>query len=366
MFFKKALIIFGSVALNFAACAEGDFKERKSRSTAGSGDLRPHQSSAVSSNTLTFVVDESTSHIIDVVMVVDNSSSMLRIRDAVQREFRPLFRRFSEQADVQLTIITATSESAPFCMPTSEDFGAYFTVPSVSDFVHINCAIDSFSDMQTLIKLIDEGQLAGVSSREVFRDGALKMFVMISDDGPPPRHAEQFLRLAESLWGKEMIRFYHFTATDPRIAKPQIPGIEYRDDVIYLQHWLLDMGFEPFWGWGERVKGWEPHWNSCGNIYTEGYQKLSDYFIGKAFPICTENWPNSFAEMMDHVRSSVQRSYVLYGWQSSPDLSLQVTVSGEELRHSEFTLRQQNFSYMLHIADDVALSPGDKIVVLRE
>ena len=137
---------------------------------------------------LSFVVGEKSSKLVDLVMVIDNSGSMTIIQKAVQKEITPLIAKLAEYTDAHLTIITATSVSVPDChkMHIGSDRGAHFTLPP-GKFLHINCAIDSWSDLRSLIRLFETGELAGVKMDKVFRGGAMKVFLTISDDGSPPQ-----------------------------------------------------------------------------------------------------------------------------------------------------------------------------------
>ena len=142
---------------------------------------------------LSFVVGEKASKLVDLVMVIDNSSSMTLVQNAVQKEITPLIAKLGGYTDARLTIVTATSASIPNChkVHIAYDRGARFTLPP-GKFLHINCAIDSWSDLRSLIRLFETGELAGVKMDKVFRGGALKVFLTISDDGSPQGHVDWF------------------------------------------------------------------------------------------------------------------------------------------------------------------------------
>lgn len=344
----------------------------------------PSTTGATAAASLDLTVTEAFSEKVDLLMVVDNgiynSAGSHRVRHGVNT----LVNGFSSYSDAQFAVLTAKKPSSGVsvsaCLPqySQSEIKTFFDLPTTSTYAHINCAIDGLSDLTVLMKFFKEGFLAGVQLDEVFRPGTIKAFLLISDEGAVPNHEAPFIKAAEKLWDKDLIRFYHYSLLAPeadvewrdsdntslarRFPWMKVGDMSYRYADQYSKYALVG---------GKRVGRWGVKYYGGGS-YTETYNNLSKRYNGagaKGFDLIENKQPSDWSPALGAacgIHKFPKRSYKLTAWSDDQGLSISaVELDGTALKEDQWSLDTSGATPVLNIADSVDLSVGQQVKVTK-
>lgn len=362
------LQVFIFIILLLQGCA-GD-EDQRSRSsvaqsdqtTQRSGDEKDHGGDGTENRSYemsaSFEAVEQATDRVDVVVVVENGSSGYRTQ--ITDGMKSLMGASSTYPKGRFTVITASSNSASACLSPSGSseiryyFSALETPPK--DIRHINCGVDSMSGLASLTEFFKNKHLASVSFDKVFRPQAIKAFVVVSGEGAADNHAAQFSAAAEALWDVALVRFFHFSVL--KADAHDVSAIASSRDIARRFPWVA-----------VQDRSFLIHRSNRGSSdnYSAAYSTLQEQYSGKGFSLANSGgWASALGGIAGTLKYA-QRTYDLELWRGLKGLSIaSVTLAGQQLKKSQYTLGLNGEVPVLALADQVSVNVGDQLIINRQ
>ncbi|MCY4380758.1 MAG: hypothetical protein OXC40_04210 [Proteobacteria bacterium] len=326
----------------------------------GKSGSNPYQNSDVRS--VVFQASAQKQRSRNILWVIDNSSSMVRLQFHHQAiDSVTSFIEKYHSHNVRIGVISAQKQGVRFCVPQilaqdmktnmSRDFG--WTLPlnlSNSQVVQINCAIESFSPLATLIKFLSpRTYVAGVSGDWFFQSDALSAIIVVTDDFPLKSHVTEFRRLMQSRFMDRSTSFYSFSSSGSELYEDEIFTTNIDNTLYPPYNELRESGIR----------------SKCGNGYTPAYLNLTREYSGRQFPICASDWQNALQTIMNDLDTKSLRYQNLNMLSLRVFNLLQVKVDGQELPPNAYRLGGRSHPVLI-LADQVMVKANSQIELMIE
>ena len=250
----------------------------------------------------------SSSNLVDMVVVADNSRSMNRF--SMQKNISPMLKRLlqengnyfygntgNKKLDLNIALISAKSSIADDCVQRMfkgsllnnevYDRGSYLYLGLLKDKIQrINCHVESASPLKVLSHFIQGVKLAGsdFTSYDFFRDNSKKVFLVISDDFSLGITKNDFDQAVADNVAYDSVKFYS-------ISSRKLP---YRANIGYTN---TDITYHA--PYNNYIEGYTS--SDCGNNYTTTYDQLSIDYNAKRFDICAASWNSYASEILSDI-----------------------------------------------------------------
>lgn len=245
---------------------------------------------------------------LDMIWVIDNSSSMSVEAAQVRNNLNSFLTELNNKSNFKFALISAKGTSG-----TSVSIPTTF---NTSNFVQINLSIGSHDGPQ---KLIDQLKSSSVL-QGFFRANSKKVIVFVTDDNASGvGTASTYLNnlLIQQNWSKESVSQFGFVAPSDR---------------------------------------------TCSTKAADGvfYEQLASLTNGSIYNLCDSDWKPNFNSLLQTSISKASRLFTLS--KSGINKILSVTVAGKLLNNSDYSFDGKSIS----ISESVLLNEGDKVIVNYE
>ena len=333
--------------------------------TPSSGELPPSEHSLASS-TVVQIGEPSEHQKVDVVMIIDNGQRMNTHHSFpfyaftyIEKNIDGFIEKVSQFSKLNITLISASDQSSQRCsavvkqgknMPKS----FYNHQKAFEQFnTHIDCSIDSYSDLKTLTELITTSSLHGIDASDVFRSDAMKVILTVSDNGTPKAYINPFTQTLEQHWNPETIRFYSISAASNKTSRKTVLNGPRKD---YFKKLLLESEFA-------KLQNFFYYDSHCGSTYTDTYQTLSSKYQGKLFKICNKDYNGHFTTIGEDIKTLLKYTYIISQSKDIDDLAIkELKIDGQVIESSKYQLiKTPGVDAVIKILQDITINDDSEI-----
>ena len=260
---------------------------------------------------------------VDILLLVDNSQSMTGEIEQVTKNLGQLLSELSRATHLKVGLMSAFSADGNYA---SNDDYTPFSGDIPESIIKINHRVHSWNSL-VLASLFYQGEAVmakdlGISGPDFFREDALKVFVVVTDDNSDEMLAETFFeKLVSGGASADEFRFYGF------VGLPQMASdfSESGEQLVY------------------RVAE-ENRIDSCG-IHRPGFEYLNlvmSHLSGALFDICQKDWSDHFAKISEGVLLAQQQIFTL---DHDSSLVHEILVDGQKIPLTDVVLSGKTLQF---------------------